>query len=56
MLLPRFWDTAAALNLEQTAQIGDAAQAFARENYAAEAAWFSQNCGGELPPLEEIFK
>ena len=56
MLLPRFWDTAAVLNLEQTAEIGDAAQEFAKENHAAEAAWFSQNCIGELPPLEEIFK
>jgi peptidoglycan/xylan/chitin deacetylase (PgdA/CDA1 family) len=56
MLLPRFWDTAAVLNFEQTAQIGDAAQEFAKENHAAEAAWFSQNCRGELPPLEEIFK
>ncbi|MEX2143434.1 MAG: polysaccharide deacetylase family protein [Anaerolineales bacterium] len=56
MLLPRYWDTAALLNLEQAAQIGDAAQAFARENYAAEAAWFSQNCDGELPELNEVFK
>jgi peptidoglycan/xylan/chitin deacetylase (PgdA/CDA1 family) len=56
LLLPRFWDTAATVNLEQTAQIGDAAQEFARQNYAAEAAWFSQNCVGELPPLSEIFK
>ncbi|MEX2160348.1 MAG: polysaccharide deacetylase family protein [Anaerolineales bacterium] len=56
LLLPRFWDTAALLNLEQTAQIGDAAQEFAKENYAAEAAWFSQNCGGKLPDLEDVFK
>ena len=56
MLLPRFWDTAAVLNLEQTAEIGDAAQEFAKDNYASEAAWFSQNCGSELPPLGEIFK
>jgi hypothetical protein len=56
MLLPRFWDTAAVLNLEQTAEIGDAAQEFAKENYTAEAAWFSQNCGSELPPLDQIFK
>ena len=56
MLLPRFWDTAAVLNLEQTAEIGDAAQEFAQENYAVEAAWFSQNCRGELPPLDQIFK
>ncbi len=56
MLLPRFWDTAAVLNLEQTAEIGDAAQDFAKENYGAEAAWYRQNCGGELPPLDEILK
>ncbi|MCW5876127.1 MAG: polysaccharide deacetylase family protein [Anaerolineales bacterium] len=56
LLLPRFWDTAAVFNLEQTAQIGDAAQQFARENHAAEAAWYRQHCGGELPPLEDIFK
>ncbi len=56
MLLPRYWDTAALLNLEQAAQIGDAAQEFAKDNYAAEAAWYRQNCGGELPPLDEVFK
>lgn len=56
LLLPRFWDTAATLNLKQTAAIGDAAREFARENYAAEAAWFSQNCAGKLPQLDEIFK
>jgi peptidoglycan/xylan/chitin deacetylase (PgdA/CDA1 family) len=56
MLLPRFWSSAAVFNLEQTAQVGDAAQAFARDNYPAEAAWFRQNCGGELPLLDEVFK
>jgi len=56
MLLPRYWDTAALLNLEQAAQIGDAAQAFAKDNYAAEAAWYRQNCGGELPELDEVFR
>lgn len=56
LLLPRFWSSAATLNLEQTAATGDAAQAFAQANYAAEAAWFAQNCGSQLPPLDEIFK
>ena len=56
MLLPRYWDTAALLNLEQAAQIGDAAQAFAKDNYAAEAAWYAQNCGAELPELDGVFK
>ncbi len=56
MLLPRYWDTAAFVNLEQAAEIGDAAQEFAKENYDAEAGWYRQNCGSELPPLDEIFK
>ncbi len=55
LLLPRYWDSAAELNLRQAAEIGDAAQQFARANYAAEAAWFAQNCGGELPPLSAVF-
>lgn len=56
MLLPRYWDTAAVLNLEQAAEIGAAAQGFAKENYSAEASWYRQNCNSELPPLDEIFK
>lgn len=56
LLLPRFWDTAATVNLEQTAAIGDSAQQFARENHSAEAEWFAQNCRGSLPPLGQIFK
>lgn len=56
LLLPRFWDTAALLNLEQTAGVGDAAREFARANYSAEAEWFAQNCGGLLPPLEDMLK
>lgn len=50
LLLPRFWSSAALLNLRQTAEIGDAAWAFAQQNYADEAAWYAANCGGELPP------
>lgn len=56
MTLPRFWDTAALLNLEQTVQISDAAREFARENYAEEAAWYAENCSGELPPLEAVLR
>lgn len=55
LTLPRYWDTAAELNLRQAADAGDAAQEFARANYAAEAAWFAQNCGGQLPPLDAVF-
>ena len=56
MLLPRFWSSAALLNLEQSAHIADAAEIFARDNYAAEAAWYSTNCGDELPSLESVLK
>jgi peptidoglycan/xylan/chitin deacetylase (PgdA/CDA1 family) len=56
MTLPRFWDTAAILNLEQTDQIGNAAREYALANYDEEAAWFAANCGGQLPPLEEFFQ
>ncbi|MCW5873030.1 MAG: polysaccharide deacetylase family protein [Anaerolineales bacterium] len=55
LLLPRYWNSAAELNLQQAADANDAARQFARENYAAEAAWFSQNCGGELAPLDAVF-
>jgi peptidoglycan/xylan/chitin deacetylase (PgdA/CDA1 family) len=51
LLLPRFWSSAALLNLQQTAEVGDAAWAFAQANYAKEASWYAVNCGGELPPL-----
>jgi peptidoglycan/xylan/chitin deacetylase (PgdA/CDA1 family) len=56
MTLPRFWDSAALLNLEQTAEIGDAAREFARANYEVEAAWFAANCGGALPPLDAVLR
>jgi hypothetical protein len=56
MLLPRFWSSAALLNFEQSARIADAAEIFARDNYAAEAAWYSTNCGDELPSLESVLK
>jgi peptidoglycan/xylan/chitin deacetylase (PgdA/CDA1 family) len=56
MTLPRFWDSAALLNLGQTAEIGDTAREFARANYQAEAAWFAANCGGALPPLDAVLR
>jgi len=55
LTLPRFWSSAALLNLEQTAALGGEAQLFARENYPAEATWYKDNCGAELVPLSEIF-
>jgi len=55
MTLPRFWSSAAVLNLEQAVQISEAAIEFAQANYASEAAWYAASCGGELHPLSEIF-
>ncbi len=54
MTLPRFWSSAALLNLEQAYLASQNALEFAIENYPAEAAWYAQNCGDELPPLEQI--
>jgi peptidoglycan/xylan/chitin deacetylase (PgdA/CDA1 family) len=56
MTLPRFWDSAALLNLEQTAEIGDAAREFAMQNYEAEAEWFAANCGAALSPLDAVLR
>lgn len=56
MLLPRYWSSAAVLNLSQAAEIGDAARAFAAQNYAAEADWYQANCRGPLPALEDVLK
>lgn len=54
MTLPRFWSSAALLNLDQSVSASKEALSFAIENYSAEADWFSQNCGAELSPLEII--
>jgi len=56
LTLPRFWSSAALLNLQQTAALGDEARLFAQENYLTEAAWYQENCGAELAPLSDIFK
>jgi peptidoglycan/xylan/chitin deacetylase (PgdA/CDA1 family) len=49
MVLPRAWSPSAIVNLEQAVRIGDEAASHAAENWAAEAAWFREACGGELP-------
>ena len=50
MVLPRYWSTAAVVNLDQAVGIAQEAETFAGEAYAGEAAWYRQTCGGELPP------
>jgi peptidoglycan/xylan/chitin deacetylase (PgdA/CDA1 family) len=54
MVLPRFWSTAAAVNLDQAAAIAEEAEAQARQDYPAEAAWYRASCGGDLPPLRPL--
>jgi hypothetical protein len=50
MVLPRYWSTAAVVNLDQAVEIAQEAESFARGAYAGEAAWYRQTCGGELLP------
>ncbi|HET7009268.1 MAG TPA: polysaccharide deacetylase family protein [Anaerolineales bacterium] len=50
MVLPRYWSTAAWVNIEQAARLAEEAEAFAAERFPQEAAWFRQVCGGDLPP------
>lgn len=54
MTLPRFWSSAALLNLDQAFQSSQKALDFAIENYPAEAEWYRQHCSGELAPLEAV--
>lgn len=49
MVLPRYWSTAAVVNLDQAVTIAEEAESFSREAYPAEAAWYRQTCGGDLP-------
>jgi Polysaccharide deacetylase len=51
MVLPRYWSTAALVNLDQAVEVAEQAARFALESYSAEAAWYAQACGGELPAL-----
>ncbi len=54
MTLPRFWSSAALLNLDQALQSSQAAKDFAIQNYELEAEWYQANCGGVLAPLADI--
>lgn len=50
LLLPRYWSTAAYLNLDMAVEIGQQAAAFAAQNRQRETAWYARNCPG-FPPL-----
>jgi peptidoglycan/xylan/chitin deacetylase (PgdA/CDA1 family) len=49
MVLPRAWSPSATINLQQAVELGDQAARFASEQHKAEADWYAQVCGGELP-------
>lgn len=51
MVLPRYWSTAATVNLDQAVAINEAARAFAEEHQEEELAWYRQYCSGypDLP-------
>ncbi len=48
MVLPRFWSSAANVNLDEAVQISDQAVSFAEQNFTVEAEWYRTYCGGEL--------
>jgi hypothetical protein len=48
MVLPRAWDSAASVNLDQAVLISQQAADFAAQNYPIEAAWYRMYCRGEL--------
>lgn len=52
MVLPRAWDSAANLNLDQAVQISQQAEEFATQNFPVEAEWYGTYCGGELTPKQ----
>ena len=49
LLLPRYWSTAAYLNLDMAVEIGQQAADFAAQNRQKETAWYQRNCPGYLP-------
>ncbi len=50
MVLPRDWAPTWDAALRRAMAIADEARQFAQTSYPAEAAWYREACGGELPP------
>jgi hypothetical protein len=44
MVLPRYWSTAAYVNLDEAVNISTQAQSFAEKQKETEMAWYNQNC------------
>ncbi|MEW6503360.1 MAG: polysaccharide deacetylase family protein [Chloroflexota bacterium] len=51
LLLPRYWSTAAYMNLDQAVELGQQAAEYARQNQQAELEWYQRYCHGSYPPL-----
>ncbi len=51
LLLPRYWSTAAYLNLDQAVELGQQAAEYARQNQQTEFDWYQQSCRPAYPPL-----
>jgi hypothetical protein len=48
MVLPQAWSSAVNVNLDDAIKIGEQAVEFAKQNFAVEAEWFHNYCGGEI--------
>lgn len=60
LLLPRYWSTAAYVNLDQAVELGQQAADFANENRRAELDWYNRYCSGypriDIDSIEPILK
>ncbi|GAP10234.1 predicted xylanase/chitin deacetylase [Bellilinea caldifistulae] len=54
LLLPRYWSTAAYMNLDQAVELGQQAADYARQNQQTEMEWYNRYCGANYPPLSSL--
>lgn len=51
LLLPRYWSTAASMNLDQAVELGQQAAEYARQNQQSELEWYERYCRPTYPPI-----
>jgi peptidoglycan/xylan/chitin deacetylase (PgdA/CDA1 family) len=56
MVLPRYWSTAAFINLDEAVQISKQAISFAADNQASEYEYYQKYCQGTLPRLTPVLE
>jgi peptidoglycan/xylan/chitin deacetylase (PgdA/CDA1 family) len=60
LLLPRYWSTAAYVNLDQAVKLGQEAADFANKNRQAEMEWYNRYCPGypriDIDSIEPMLK